>query len=452
MNFDRIARITFVVSAAVFIWLYGALSNRYNIFPYPQVAAAIKTSRDAIRDVMERSDPHKAWWYAEIPANTKRSVTHLPERMAPGLLLMTGIKADNKAMVAVIDNAGRTVHEWDVDWWRLWPNPDHLPQEERPKSDPGGRPQGVQLMPDGGLVFNFERLGLMRIDGCSQPVWRLPYVTHHSVHLDESGNLWVPGQIDRRSPVAEAPNHKPGFLDFRVLEVSPAGKVLTDIPVIDLLRRNGLDGLLYMSTINNWGTTVSGDTLHLNDVETFPSTLPEGVFRRGDVLISLRNINTVLVFDKSTRKIRYINTGSFVRQHDPDFLDGNRISVFDNNNLSSKTTAGRNEAPGLSSRIAIVNAATGSVETVYRGTPEHPFFSSIIGNHQWLPNGNLLITESTRGRAFEVTADGELVWEFTNVVGPGYAGLLIDVQRLPPRFDERFFAGLKRRCGGTASR
>ena len=33
-----------------------------------------------------------------------------------------------------------------------------------------------------------------------------------------------------------------------------------------------------------------------------------------------------------------------------------------------------------------------------------------------LPNGNTLITESDKGRAFEVTHAGEVVWEFWNPV------------------------------------
>jgi len=31
-----------------------------------------------------------------------------------------------------------------------------------------------------------------------------------------------------------------------------------------------------------------------------------------------------------------------------------------------------------------------------------------------LPNGNVLIAESDSGRLFEVTSDGEIVWEFLN--------------------------------------
>lgn len=42
------------------------------------------------------------------------------------------------------------------------------------------------------------------------------------------------------------------------------------------------------------------------------------------------------------------------------------------------------------------------------------FYSRILSGVQRLPNGNTLITEGTSGRLIEVTADGEVVWEFIN--------------------------------------
>jgi hypothetical protein len=42
------------------------------------------------------------------------------------------------------------------------------------------------------------------------------------------------------------------------------------------------------------------------------------------------------------------------------------------------------------------------------------FYSRFISSAQRLPNGNTLITDGGYGRVFEVTADGEIVWEFIN--------------------------------------
>jgi hypothetical protein len=38
-----------------------------------------------------------------------------------------------------------------------------------------------------------------------------------------------------------------------------------------------------------------------------------------------------------------------------------------------------------------------------------------MGNAQRLPNGNTLVCESSFGRFFEVTKDGEIVWEYVNL-------------------------------------
>ena len=37
-----------------------------------------------------------------------------------------------------------------------------------------------------------------------------------------------------------------------------------------------------------------------------------------------------------------------------------------------------------------------------------------MGCAQCLPNGNMLITESSFGRFLEVTKEGEIVWEYVN--------------------------------------
>jgi hypothetical protein len=55
-----------------------------------------------------------------------------------------------------------------------------------------------------------------------------------------------------------------------------------------------------------------------------------------------------------------------------------------------------------------------------------------------LPNGNTLITESDNGRAFEVTREGEIVWEFLSPHRAGedgeFVATLPEVIRLPKDF------------------
>ena len=50
----------------------------------------------------------------------------------------------------------------------------------------------------------------------------------------------------------------------------------------------------------------------------------------------------------------------------------------------------------------------------YKSGGDHRFFSYNISSVQRLPNGNTLITEGQYGRVFEVTTEGEIVWEFVH--------------------------------------
>jgi hypothetical protein len=57
---------------------------------------------------------------------------------------------------------------------------------------------------------------------------------------------------------------------------------------------------------------------------------------------------------------------------------------------------------------------TKEIEWQYIGDPPESFYSATMGSCQRLPNGNTLITDSEKGRAFEVTRSGEIVWEWLN--------------------------------------
>ena len=65
------------------------------------------------------------------------------------------------------------------------------------------------------------------------------------------------------------------------------------------------------------------------------------------------------------------------------------------------------------------------------GPGDRPFSSETCGAVQRLPNGNTLIVETQFGRAFEVTREGETVWEFVSphVLG-GHVARLFDLDRV----------------------
>jgi hypothetical protein len=286
---------------------------------------------------------------------------------------------------------------------------------------------GAWLSKNGDLTFNYSDYGLMQMDFCGRVKWRAPYMTHHTVVLDEQGHIWTLQVVRRDAADPTLPNIRPPFRDVSVLELAPDGSFMRRFDVFKLLQENGYQGLLYMSPTDNESSAVYGDATHVNDVDVFPSTMKPGLFKAGDVMVSMRNADTVFVFDPATRKIKATVTGRFVRQHDPDFVDGWTISVFDNNNVG--------EPPGrASSRVVEYSFQTQQVRTLFAGSPQTPFFTSVMGKHQRLPNGNLLLTEGQSGRAIEVDPSGQPVWEYFNIVAKGLAAHLTEATRIPPSY------------------
>lgn len=423
LNTDLIAKALLVYALVLSGFVYGYAVREYGIFPSAHIRNAMASFQGLVPDL-------HTLLYTET-AFTRSLPTHIPERTSPGLNLVTEIDAEETIAARIMDMEGRVVHAWNVDWFDIWPDSSHILEELTPKSQPGTHIHGAVVLEDGDLVYNYDNLGLVRLDMCGDVVWRLPYLTHHSIHLDDDGVMWVSGLIRHLEMDDRFPNHGPRFVEPTLLAVSQDGQILEEISVLTALRENDLNGLLYMSTKDNRDTRVRADTLHLNDVEPFPGAMTPGMFGPGDLLVSLRNIHTVLVLNKDSGKINHVWTGPFVRQHDPDFIDGDTISVLDNNNIGP-------EQIGHQSRILIFAKDSSGARVYYEGNAERAFYTDIMGKHQWLPNGNLLITEAMKGRAFEIDPAGEIVWEYVNLVGDGTAGLLEEVQRLAPAFDEVF--------------
>ncbi len=423
---DQAARVLFVVSTVTVFFAYGIFVGKFHLFPYGFLKQAVTGFQSIYSSFMLEHE----WYYIREPERNM-AVPLDNKQSCKGLNLVTRVAGNKNLSADIIDMENRTIHHWDINWFAIWPDAKHIPKKYLPKTKPGTHIHGAVVMLNGDLIFNFEHAGLVRLDRNGKVVWRLPYLTHHSVHRHNDGNLWVCGQKNITEATNLFPHRKRPFSEYTILEVSPDGTIIEEWSVAKLLADNGYTGLLYLGSLDNLSTEVSGDLLHLNDVEPFPDTMKEDFFSRGDILVSLRNINTVFVFNKQSEKIKFICTGWFVRQHDPDFIDGNRFSVLDNNNIAP-------ELHGQQSRITIVSAREGTTEIFFEGNEKAPFYTDIAGKHQWLPNGNLLITESRKGRAFEINQQGDVVWQYKNYVEDGIVGLVEEVQRLPLNYDNVF--------------
>jgi hypothetical protein len=418
--------ILIVLSALLLaIFAYGVSVQRYRLFPY----AYIDNVETAVQWFMDRS-PGSAPWYYLPTSKTAPIAGELASAATPGLNLVTAMGPNDTTMIKVINMLGETVHEWQVDWFEIWQDPQYVRLADQPKSRPGGHIHGIAMLADGSIVFNFENLSMVRMSLCGDVIWKLPYRTHHSIYVDDDGNIWSPAQRFHEEKLPQFANHALPVSESMILKVSPEGKILREISMFDWFEQRDLHGWLHMGAAK-LSNIVTGDALHMNDVEIYPRGMPSELFSPGDIMISLRDLNSVMVLDSETLDIKYWKTDGIVRQHDPDFIGEDRISIFDNNHI------GPNNG-GQQSRIVVDYPDQRTSTIRYTGSQDEPFYSHIMGKHQWLSNGNLLITDSMNGRAIEVDDNGKILWEFINIVGNGRVGLVEEVQRLPTSFTPLF--------------
>lgn len=128
----------------------------------------------------------------------------------------------------------------------------------------------------------------------------------------------------------------------------------------------------------------------------------------GNLMASFRNISTVIKIDRGTGDIVWkLGAPPLAGQHAPTPLANGNILIFDNG-------PHRLDQSFPFSRVIEVNPATKQIAWTYQEPFPYTFYSPRISNAQRLPNGNTLINEGSFGRFFEVTPDGDVVWEYVN--------------------------------------
>ncbi len=126
----------------------------------------------------------------------------------------------------------------------------------------------------------------------------------------------------------------------------------------------------------------------------------------GNILISMRQINTVAIIDRQTKQfVWWKRDDAWGHQHDVQQLSNGNFLLFAN---------GQNTLYPHNHSFVTEFTADGEVVWEYRDNPRTFFYSPHISGCQRLWSGNTLICEGVNGRLFEVTPTGEIVWEFLN--------------------------------------
>ncbi len=320
----------------------------------------------------------------------------------------------------LMDMNGAILHEWHCTLDKAWPDFDYEAYAASQRSRTYWR--RALLLENGDIAAIFEGIGIIRLDRDSNVIWSLLNGAHHDVHEAENGDLYV---LTRRSHINPAINEKSPILEDYITVLSADGELIREISVLDALMNSTSAPI-----IGRLGQ--KGDILHTNTIELierreWDRPVP---WRAGDVLISIRNAGMVCTVDMENVRFRWAESDYWFRQHQPELTDIGNLIVFNN-----KQTAD-------TSSVIEMDPVTREIVWNYQGDAENPFYTTTCGSNQRLPNGNTLITESDPGRAFEVTPEGAIVWEYINPYRAGenndLIATLFDVIRLDPATTGKF--------------
>ncbi len=426
---DSLAPLLFVLGLVVGAFGVGFLVAKQRLFPYDQLAGAQEALLGAYRAYLKPPPFNRPGG----PRAVDGARALEPGRVQPGLTFIVGYRPEGFAGW-LVDQGGTVRHRWQGKFSEIFGQAPHLLWQAR---DATIAWHGSHLYPDGSILLNFQDnsfpygSGLVKLDKDSKVLWRVERNTHHDISVDEDGNIWVPSQHYRPDGIPGHGNLKPWYYEDTILKISPDGQVLDEISVLGALRDwPGLTSVTYNEDLQL--AIRSNDPTHLNNVEPLPRSMAAAFpqFAAGDLLLSLRNMNTLVVLDPTSRKVKWALTGPFAQQHDPDFLPNGNIMVFDNlGGLNGDAGCGR-------SRILELAPATGAVVWRYDGCGGPPFDSERRGTQELLDNGNVLISEALGGRVLEVTHDSQpkIVWEYFNIAGELDGGPAVGVITHAERF------------------
>jgi hypothetical protein len=336
---------------------------------------------------------------------------HDRERAQTGLNFFASGHAEGATLM---DMDGKVLHRWEFRFPDAFETP---PLPHRGKRDQWWR--RAFLLPNGDVIAIITGSGVMRIDKDSKLIWAKAIYAHHDLAFEPNGDMWV---MTRKVHIVPRINVKQPIVEDTLTLLDSEGNEKEGLSLLTAFE-NSKFARIWLETGRR-----SGDLFHSNSIERLDGRAARAhpAFKEGNLLISFLGLDAIAIVDPLKQKVVWAHSGEYHKQHDPKILANGNLMLFDNQAFPRPSAVLEYELPTMRKVWE------------FRGSPSQPFYSKSLGTAQRLENGNTLISESDFGRAFEVTPDGDIVWEFHNPQHAGeddrFVAALPEMIRLPPDF------------------
>lgn len=419
---DKVAKYVFVVSVTLLgllsAFLLGVAAHWRNLPPVPTIKSVWNDFKSGDLSESLSSDIGKHLQ----PSRGQGDGVVVNKANDDALVFMVGF-FDDENQARLVERDGSVVHSWSLDYFEHFPDPDQRFCEVR--SPLGVDTHGAVMTEKGELIFNYEYCGTVKLDQCGDVMWTIADDTHHSLTRAEEGGYWLLGRFvwsrweePNRFPPFSGAGNKEMIEEDTIMRISEAGELLEEVSIPALMRDGGLLPILTASgdnfTDRNGGRT---ELVHANKLTELPQSIAGAypLFEAGDLAISMRELNLVIVLDGDTRAVKWHQVGPWLRQHDPEFRPDGRISIFNNNVFRNAYRKGQTDINSpFATNIILIDPVTKETEILFGERPGQEMLSVIRGQHELLPGDGMIITEFDAGRVLEVDASGEIVWDYIN--------------------------------------
>ena len=265
------------------------------------------------------------------------------------------------------------------------------------------------LQSDGSLILGAG--SIFKIDKDSKIIWGNKSSHHHSIEPDADGNIW----ICCNNP-SSTKSKKYRIVNDAIMKISSdSGKIIFEKSVFDILYENGYELSHFLINTQIESDFEYLDFGHLNDVH--PVNKESKYWKSGDLFLSLRNQNMVLLYRPSTNKIIWIKQGPWLHQHDIDIIDSTRIGVFGNDVIDAKVSNQNDRFINGHNNKYIYDFSKDETTTPYT-----EFFKTANigtyteGESRIFKNGDIFVEEQNNGRIIYGNQKEE-IWSYIEKIG-----------------------------------
>ncbi|MBW0275272.1 hypothetical protein ATM97_28780 [Nocardia sp. MH4] len=334
-------------------------------------------------------------------------------------------------VACLINRDAEIVHAWSSD----------LDQPD-PSTAPPGYLRGwnhVELGADGALYATVPLHSLLKLAPDSSLIWRAELPVHHDLDITHTGQVFV---LTEQPRLLGGPGDPFVLLDNSITVLDDVtGATTATHSLFDLLMSDANLSVVIASHIDRRrrsphhhaaraiyhdlacaGSVQPGrdasrllrdvpgspaDLLHANTIEVLRAH-PAGLWSVGDVLVSMRELDTIVVVDLSGNRVRWWwGPGELSGQHQPTMLADGHLLVFDNG-----------QRRGFS-RVVEVDPIRHAISWQHLADPARNLFCAVAGGAEPLAGGSILISDAQAGQALEVARDGYTAWAVRTLTAAG---------------------------------